>query len=208
MIDPFTSMNTYRARRATTDDVAQLLALWKAAQLPGVELEKQFTDFQVVEDDKGNLVAATAMQISAQQGKIHSETFADFALTNAVRPLLWERFQVVAKNNGLYRLWTDETAPFWKKEAGFAEVSETQLHKLPEGFGNRHRGWTVLELREEFATPEALEQQFQLFKQTEELHRNSLIRQAKVWQVAGILIAGLVFAVALYALVTAWKRLT
>ncbi len=199
-------MNTYRARRATTDDLEQLLALWQAAQLPGKELERQFTDFQVVEDAQGKLVAAAALQISAQQGKIHGETFADFALTDPVRPLLWERFQVVAKNHGLYRLWTDETAPFWKKEAGFVEPSSAMLQKLPDVLGKPCPGWLVLQLREEIATPEALEQQFQRFKQTEQVHRESMLRQARLLQVAGYLVAGVVVTIVLYAAINVWRH--
>ena len=54
----------YRARRATTDDLAQLLALWRAAQFPTEELEKQFTDFHVAADAQGNVAAAIGLQLS------------------------------------------------------------------------------------------------------------------------------------------------
>ena len=81
-------MNSYRTRRATVDDLAQLAELWQAAHLPAAELEKQFTDFQVAEDEQGKLAAAIGLHIEGGHGRVHSETFADFALTDALRPAL------------------------------------------------------------------------------------------------------------------------
>src|SRR5271154_1485404 len=113
-------MNRYRTRRATVDDLAQLAVLWRAAQMPVAELEKQFTDFQVAEDDQGKVAAAIGLHIDGSSGRGHSETFADFGLTDTLRPALWARLQVVAQNHGLFRLWTEEDAPWWKKDAGFS----------------------------------------------------------------------------------------
>jgi N-acetylglutamate synthase-like GNAT family acetyltransferase len=121
----------WRVRRAVVDDLGPLAELWRAAHMRGESLEKQFTDFQVAEDGAGRLQAAVALQISGPSGRIHSEAIADFALADTLRPLLWERLRAVAQNHGLFRLWTQESAPFWKKDAGFAPASKEAKEKFP-----------------------------------------------------------------------------
>jgi len=191
----------HQARRATTDDLPQLLALWRAAQLPTEELEKQFTDFHVAADAQGAVAAAIGLQISGAEGRLHSETFADFALTDTLRPLLWQHLQVVAQSNGLFRLWTRETAPFWRKDAGFAEARPEWPAKLPAAFGAPGAGWLALRLREEGADPEALARQFEMFKIAEQEKREKILRRARALGVFGTLLAGLIFVFAILSLI-------
>jgi N-acetylglutamate synthase-like GNAT family acetyltransferase len=186
-------MNAYRTRRATTDDLAQLVALWEAAQLPALELEKRFTEFQVAEDSAGKLVGAIALHIAGAEGRIHSETFADFSLTDTVRPQLWERLQVLAANHGLFRLWTRETAPFWKKAAGLSEPSREAMAKLPEAFGPQDAGWLAIQLREPGADPEVLEREFTIYKEAEKAKRDKILQHAAALRIIGTVIAVAVF---------------
>jgi N-acetylglutamate synthase-like GNAT family acetyltransferase len=181
------------ARRATTDDLPRLLALWRDAQFPAGELERQFTDFHVAADARGSVAAAIGLRLSGAEGQLHSETFADFALTDTLRPLLWRHLQVVAQSYGLFRLWTRETAPFWRKEAGFAEATPELLAKLPAAFGAPTPGWLILRIREEGADPESLERQFEMFKIVEREKREKILRRARALRVFGTLLAGLIF---------------
>jgi N-acetylglutamate synthase-like GNAT family acetyltransferase len=199
-------MTSYQTRRATVDDLAQLAALWEAAKLPAQELEKQFTEFQVAEDAEGKLAAAIGLRIDGSHGKVHSETFADFALTDALRPALWERLQAVAQNHGLFRLWTEETAPWWKKDAGFATPSEEILQKLPEVYGPRHAAWLTLRLKEEGAEPSLLDKEIAMFKEAERIKREKLIHRGKVIRIIGTLIATLLFLFAMAMLFYFWKN--
>jgi hypothetical protein len=179
------------------DDLPQLVELWKAAQLPATVLDKQFTDFQVAEDDHGTLVAAIAMQIEDTSGRIHSETFADFGLTDTLRPSLWERLQIVAKNHGLFRLWTEESAPWWKKDAGFAPPSQEILQKLPPSFGAPHPGWLTLRLKDESADPERLEKEIALFKEAERVRREKLVSRGRALRIFGTILSALILIFAL-----------
>lgn len=174
-------MNPYRIRRATTDDLEHLVGLWQSLDMPALELEKVFTQFQLAQDSDGKIVGAIAMHIEGTDGRIHSETLPDFALSDVLRPLFWDRLQSVARNNGLFRVWTDEGAPFWKKEVGFAPVSEAQLKQLPHTFGQPHPGWTMLQLRSESAAPEALEKQLEAVFTAQMLERQASVRQAEAW---------------------------
>ena len=199
-------MNRYRTRRATTDDLQQLITLWQAAQLPALELEKRFTEFQVVEDAEGKLVAATGLELVGHDGRIHSESFADFSLTDAVRPLLWDRFQSIAKNNGLCRIWTDETAPYWKKDAGFIDAPVALVQQLPESFGPRDRPWIYTQLRPDSALPASIDQQFQMFKDAEQAKREDIFRRARTFKTAALIISAALFFFAAYELLLFWTR--
>ena len=170
----------YRVRRATTDDVEQLISLWQSAHLPATELDKRFTEFQVVESADGKLLGAIGLQINGAEGKIHSEAYSDFALTDQLRPLLWERLQNVANNHGLFRLWTDESAPFWKKESGFVEASLDALKKFPPQFGRTQSPWFILQLKEYRAEPASIEAEFARFKAEEKERNDKMFQQARM----------------------------
>jgi len=188
------------------DDLPQMAELWAAAKLPVEELEKQFTDFQVAEDAEGKLAAAIALHIEGHHGKVHSETLADFALTDTLRPALWERLQTVAQNHGLFRLWTEEAAPWWKKDAGFSSPAEEILQKLPESYGPRHPAWLTLRLKDEAADPGLLDKEIAMFREAERLKREKILFRAKVIRITGTLIATLVFVFAIVMLLYyVWK---
>ena len=201
-----TGITSHRTRRATTDDLEQLIALWQAERFPVESLEKHFTDFQIVEDARGRVAAAISLQISGSHGRIHSETFADFAQTDLLRPRLWEQVQSAARNHGLFRLWTREAAPFWRKDAGFAPARSELLAKLPETFGPAAPGWLSLRLRDELADPEALARQFELFKITEREKREKTLRRGRFLQFLGTLIAALVFLAGFLLLLYVYKH--
>jgi hypothetical protein len=165
--------------------------------LPADELDKQFTDFQVAEDESGKLAAAIGLQIEGSDGRIHSESFADFALSDVLRPLLWERLQVVARNHGLFRLWTEESAPWWKKGAGFSIPSDDVLQKFPANFGSAQAPWLALRIREEGADPALLEKEIAMFKEAERLRREKLLFRGRVLRVIGTLISALLLIFAL-----------
>ena len=201
-------LSSHRTRRATTDDLEPLKALWQAERLDAGELEKQLTYVQVAEDEQGGVAAAIALQISGSEGRIHSETIADFAQTDFWRPRLWFQLQSAAQNHGLFRLWTRETAPFWRKDAGFTDATREWLEKLPASFGAAGPGWLALRLRDEAADPEALERQFQLFKLAEQEKRDKLLRQARFLRFFGTFIAIVLFASGFLLLLWVFKQRT
>jgi len=184
-------MFTFTTRRATTDDLGALVALWQTAQLPVLELEKHFTEFQVAIDQNGRLSAAIGMQVIGHEGRIHSEAYIDFAETDSIRPLLWQRLQTLAHNLGLFRLWTIEPAPYWKKEVGFVDADSAKLEKLPTAFGSRDQEWMTLQLKEETAAPEHLEKEFAMFKEAQRAETERMFQQAKMLKILATLLAAL-----------------
>lgn len=172
----------FRARRATTDDVPALVPLWQSAHLPADELDKRFTEFQIVESADGKLLGAIGLQIAGKEGKIHSEAYTDFALTDQLRPLLWERINMVATNHGLFRLWTEEPAPFWKRNCGFVGTSPETRAKFPDQFGRAESTLLVLQLKEDRADPASIDEEFNRFKTEEKLRNDKMFQQARSLQ--------------------------
>ncbi len=134
------------ARRATVEDLPQLLALWRLEQLPDGALEKRLTEFQVVSDEAGVVLAALGLQIAGAQGWLHSEAIARPELSDQLRGLLWTRLQVIIQNHALERLWTQLNSVFWR-EHGFARATEEELKLRPAKFPLNEMEWHVATLR-------------------------------------------------------------
>jgi N-acetylglutamate synthase-like GNAT family acetyltransferase len=164
-------------RRATLDDLPALKALWEAGKLPAAELEGRLTEFHVVESG-GQVAGALGVQILRQHGRLHSEDYSDFAVADAARELFWDRIQKLAANLGVFRLWTQETSPFWT-HWGFQPASAEVLARLPAEWKNLEGRWLTLELKNEEAINKALETQFAGFMDAEKRETARLVAQAK-----------------------------
>lgn len=183
----------YRVRRATTDDLDQLILLWQSTQLPAQELDKRFTEFQIVEDKDGKLLGAIGLQIIGAEGKIHSEAYSDFGLTDQLRPRLWERLRSIANNHGLFRFWTDEPAPFWKKECGFIDATADVMGKIPANFTGGKTSWFFLQLKEDRAEANSLDAEFARFKAEEKENTDKMFQKARLFKGIAWGLAGLLF---------------
>lgn len=187
-----------QARRCTVDDLPKLTELWRSENLPAEELEKRFKEFQVVEGEGGELLGGIGFQIAGHEGCLHSEAFAHPEQADELRELLWERFQVQAKNHGLVRVWTQSEAPFWHSN-GLREATGDVLAKLPPVFATTEKPWYCLKLRDDTAAALSVDQEFMLFKEAEREGREKLMRQAKIMRFVAVAIS-----IALFALVIIW----
>ncbi len=154
-----------RIRRATVDDLPALKSLWLAAQWPAEELESRLTEFHVVEAD-GVFAGALGLQIQRQHARLHSEDYPDFSIADAARELFWERIQKLAAHHGVFRIWTQETSPFWT-HWGFQPANAETLARLPDEWKNLEGRWLTLELKNEDVVNAALENQFAGFMDAE-----------------------------------------
>jgi len=168
--------------------MSALAELWKSMRFPAEDLSKRVTEFQVAESPDGKLIGAVGMQIAEKQGRIHSEGFTDFAHTDQVRPLLWDRLQSVAANHGLLRLWTKEQAPFWSR-CGLGKADDEALAKLPAIWRNEPGGWLTLKLKDDLDTLINADKEFALFMQSEKEATNRAFQQAKILKTIATLIA-------------------
>jgi len=147
-------------------------------RFPVAELEKQLTDFQVVVDATDAVVGSIGLTVLQRQGHVHSEAFSDFSLTDRARPVLWERIQTLSKNNGLVRLWTNDSSPFWTHN-GFQKATPEALEKLPEQWDRMKPGWLTLQLRDENVVA-TLDKEFAMFVASEKHRSEQALGQAKI----------------------------
>lgn len=196
----------FRVRRATLDDIGQLTDLWKSMNFPADELAKRITEFQVGEGDAGKIIGAVGLQIAEKQGRIHSEGFTDFALADALRPVLWERLKAVATNHGLLRLWTQEQAPFWN-HCGLAKPEAEATQKLPAAWRPLGENWLTLKLKDELEEVISADREFALFMESERQRSQRALQQAKALKVVATLLAfGVLVLVIIGALIVLRKN--
>jgi len=194
------SSSNYRVRRATLDDLGPLTVLWQSMHYPTEGLARRVTEFQVAEDANGNLLGALGLQIAERQGLIHSEAFADFALADQLRPMLWERVHAVATNHGLLRIWTQENAPFWN-HCGLLQADAEALGKLPVLWRGPSAPWLTLKLKDDVETVMSADKEFALFMASEKQRTEQVFRQARWLKTVMTLLAlGLLLAVAAWAI--------
>jgi N-acetylglutamate synthase-like GNAT family acetyltransferase len=180
-----------QVRRATVDDLPGLNALWTAMHFPVAELdlEKRLTEFQVAVDGAGKLLGTVAFEVAGQQGRIHHEAFGDFGVADQVRPFFWEKIQILAQNNGVFRVWSQEDAPFWK-QTGLQPVDKITLQKLPAKWTNASGGWLSLQLKDEVAIQAlTVDGEFAAQMQAE---REKILARTKVLKTIGLALAILV----------------
>lgn len=166
-----------KVRRATVDDLPALRSLWLMAQLPADELESRLTEFHVVESG-GQFAGALGLQVLRQHARLHSEDYPDCSVADAARELFWERIQKLAANLGVFRVWTQETSPFWTRW-GFHPANAETLARLPEEWKNLQGRWLTLELKNEEAINQVLQSQITGFMDAEKQQTAKLAGQAR-----------------------------
>ncbi len=193
----------YQVRRATLEDIGALKALWETMRFPDGELEKRLTEFQIVASPDNKVVGALGFQMAERQGLIHSETFSDFSIADAMRPLLWTRIRSLATNHGIFRLWTRESAPFWNQN-GFQPANDKTIKRLPSVWDVSTANWLTLQLKDEEAIA-SLEKEFAMFMESEKQRSAQALDQAKTLKSAvtifALLIAAGILVAAIYVFV-------
>ena len=193
-----------RVRRATLDDLVALRAIWLSMRLPADELEKRLKEFQVVQDGEGNVLGAVAIQFSKQHALLYGEAFSDFSVADSARQLFWQRFEALAANHGIFRIWTQETSPFWK-HWGFQPANAEILSRLPDEWKTSEGQWLTLELKNEEAVASALETKFAGFMDAEKKQTALVAEKARtlnhIITVIGFAVGILCIGIAIYLLV-------
>ncbi|MGA2245854.1 MAG: hypothetical protein ABSH48_12705 [Verrucomicrobiota bacterium] len=184
-------------RRATVDDLPALRSLWLNAHWPADELESRLTEFHIVESG-GQFAGALGVQIIRQHARLHSEDYTDFAVADAARKLFWERIQKLAANLGVFRIWTQETSPFWT-HWGFRPASAETLTRLPEDWRNLEGRWLTLELKNEDVINQVLQNQFAGLMDAEKRQTARIASRARTLKVITISIL-FVFAAVCFVL--------
>jgi len=155
-----------RVRRATLDDLATLRTIWLSMRLPADELERRLKDFQVVEDAEGHVLGAVGIQFSKQYALLYAEGYSDFSIADVARQMFWRRLEALAANHGIFRIWTQETSPFWTRW-GFQPAGAEILLRLPDEWKASEGRWFTNELKNEEVVTAALQNKFAGFMDAE-----------------------------------------
>lgn len=172
-------MPNLRIRRATMDDFLSLRGLWTSMRFPTEALEKRLTEFQVAETADGQIVGAIGLQIAGQHALLHHEGYTDFSVADAARQLFGERIQTIAAHNGVFRLWTQENAPFWSRW-GFQPASAEILARLPGEWKPAGEKWLTLQIKDEEAIA-TVEKELAVFREAEKKHVAEVLDQARTF---------------------------
>lgn len=196
------SSSPLHIRRATVDDLPALRSLWARAGWPVDELEARLKEFHAVEA-RGEFVGALGVQFVGANVRFHSEDYTDFALADAARELFWAQLQKLAAHHGVFRVWTQETSPFWT-HWGFQPANTEQLARLPDEWKTSGGRWLTLELKSEDAINTALAARVGNFtdagKQQAE-RRATQGRKVRIWFTVLFFAIGLIgIALAVYLL--------
>ena len=134
------------ARRATLADLPALQELWQRTGLPSLELERYVAEFQVVSGEgEQRLLAAIGLLVEGNEALLHTEAIADPELADELRAGLWRRVQIVARNQGVQRIWTQEDAEYWRT-GGFGQPTPQELTGATASFVDSSAAWLVCPL--------------------------------------------------------------
>lgn len=197
------NISKFNLRRVDVDDLDDLRALWRTAGVYSLELEKRFTEFQIVVNDRAQIVAAFGVEIRGKDAHIHTEVYADPDAQAELRELVWRRVQTLAENHGLVRLWSSAD-DFWRK-VGFVEPNKKVRDRGGQLFETTMERRLTLQLRDEAQLQLLAETQFEMFQQSSVAERERILEQGKRYRniaiaIAGILMIGIMIAATFFVL--------
>ena len=184
------------ARRATVEDLPALEGLWQSAGLPWEELEKFVTEFQVVPGEEGVLLAAIGLMVESHAALLHSEAVRLNGDEDSLRDALWRRIQIVARNQGVHRVWTQEDAGFWR-DAGFLPANEGDLSGTGASFLQPGEGWSSFQLMDPARANAVAQEQLAVWQATRQQEAEEFGRKVKVFRTVAFLVFGVVLVLVL-----------
>lgn len=180
------------ARRATVEDLPALQALWQIGGLPADKLEKFLTEFQVVPGEgEGVLLGAIGLMVEGNDALLHSEALAPGDEGDEIRAALWRRLQIVARNQGIHRLWTQEDADYWRT-GGFGVAPAETVSAATAAFVVKTATWLVCELIDPAKAKQLVTEQMAIWHATRTQEADELQGKIRAFRNASIVIAAVV----------------
>lgn len=184
--------SSLESRRATVEDLGLLEILWTESGLPATELGRFLTEFQVVTDDAGRILHAIGLMVEGDQALLHSEALATTPDVDpdACRAALWKRLRIIARNQGISRIWTQEDAEYWRA-SGYQPVPMAQLPPELPSFVQREEGWWAYRSPDPTQADQLLKRELALWKTQREQETQSFQQRVKVFRVVAMGLFGL-----------------
>lgn len=186
-----------QVRRATIEDLAKLTELWQQEGLPVEEFARRFQEFQVVELAGESMLGAVGLKVAGTEGWLHSEVFGAPEFADLVREQIWERVQIVAKNHGLVRVWTQHHAPMWH-QLGFKLPSADVAQRRPAAFSGPPAGWTCVQLKDDTGPQVSIDKEFAVFKEMQHAETQKIYRQARTMKIIAAIVVLIVMILVVF----------
>lgn len=180
------------ARRAAVEDLPILLDLWASVGLPADELAPFLAEFQVVTTTDGQLTGAIGMMVEGTQALLHSESLRPELDPDELRSTLWRRVMILARNQGIQRVWTQESGGFWS-DSGFALVPVSADHRqgVP-GFVQPGDPWYCCQLFDPAEAKQVVAEQMAVWEATRAGESQELQQRIHTFRVLAIGFAALI----------------
>ncbi len=193
------------ARRATLDDLPALEALWQRCGLPWEQLEKYLTEFQVILNEDGGALGALGLLVDGHEGLVHTEAIPPGQdAADDLRAALWKRLQIVARNQGVLRLWTQEDAPYWGT-VGFGGPDGKVRSEAKSAFLDSDPDWRFFQLADPDRAAKLVQEQLAVWEATRSQEADSFQQTIQNIRNSAFIITGaiivILFAMALYVFV-------
>ncbi|MSU31488.1 MAG: hypothetical protein EXS25_02280 [Pedosphaera sp.] len=180
------------ARRATLEDIPALKGLWLNAGLPWDQLESFIGEFIVIPGADQQLLAAIGLMIEFNDALLHSEALAMETEADNLRASLWQRIQIMTRNQGIHRIWTQEDADYWRT-CGFIATSVHEKPAESPSFLQSSDGWSLFKLLDTDRAKAFAEKQMGIWQASRSEENAALQRKIRNFRT----IAFLIFSVAL-----------
>jgi N-acetylglutamate synthase-like GNAT family acetyltransferase len=192
------------SRRAAAEDLESLQELWSASELPADELAGFLGEFQVVTDPDGRVLHAIGLLVEDDQGLLHSEALAPGSShdPDSCRSTAWKRLRIIARNQGVRRIWTREDAAYWST-CGFQPVAASDLPEPLPSFATREDGWWLFRHPEPSQAAQMIQQEMALWQTQREQEAEGFRNRLATFRVVawGLVLVVAVLTVVFMALV-------
>lgn len=180
------------SRRATIEDLGALEILWSQSALPATELGKFLTEFHVVTDSDGQILHAIGLLVEGDQALLHSEALSapQSIEPDACRAAAWKRLRILARNQGISRIWTQEDAEYWQV-SGYQPISESQLPAELPSFVPREAGWWMHQSPDAAQADLMVQREFALWKTQREQESQSFQQRVKAFRAVALVLFAL-----------------
>ena len=184
------------ARRATVEDLPSLRGLWQAAGLPWDQLDRFVTEFQVVPAsvDSDVLIGAVGFLVEGGDGLLHSEAVVADEAADETRAALWRRVQIIGRNQGVHRIWTQEDAAYWAT-CGFKAAGPEALAACKGSFLDRSASWLWFEYPAPETVKARLDEQMAIWQATRTQEAAALQERIRHYRNLAVLVATVVIGI-------------
>ncbi len=168
--------------------------LWQAAGLPWDQLDRFVTEFQVVPGESEELLGAIGFLVEGTDGLLHTESVTAAENADEIRASLWRRIQIIGRNQGIQRIWTQEDAPYWMT-CGFSPASPERLGSTSATFLDRTASWQVFDIAAPEKVKARLDEQMAIWQATRSQEAEELQQRIRNFRNIAVLVATVVVGV-------------